>query len=1376
MPAGRTIFAVDNSLNEVVVLDGSVTPVNPVCFIAVGTSPTNLALSPDPNNPLLLVENDGDATVTVVDLNTVSVVGTVTLTSVAKPMTANIGVSPDAKFVYVVSLPGTVVAGTTQASLTKFSLPVPAGASAASIVTTLPTAVNGPGLGVAFVPDSTGVQSNFKAFIATEGASYAVTVATETTPATLVDSANGNASVIAGAAAVDPGGSFAYSVDASSTATNAIVYRTATNTNTTGGLTGVTPMCTFASTSAVTGPNTPTAQRAYYTCAGSNFIQAIDTGTNSQTAVGHVVVNAAPASPTAHPQGIAIPYDGVTAYVGLDDGHLTVVDIGTNTTSAPVAVSTSLRAIGFRPIKISGLSPLAPSVPTGTNQQFTSVLGFAQGTTLIWTVNGLAPVAGVSGNATVGTIDSNGKYTAPQKIPAGGTVQIGVTAPDAAPVSIFYPLTTTVTITPSQLAFTVQPTNVTAGSSIIPAVQVSIEDAAGSVVTAATNAVTIAIGTNPAAGTLSGTLTVNAVAGVATFSNLSIDRAGVGYTLVASSGTLTAATSTAFNVTAGPPAKLAFAVQPTNVVAGTAITPAVQVSVQDSLGNLVPTATNSVTVAIGTNPGGGTLSGTATVNAVAGVATFSNLSINKTGTGYTLAATSGVLTGATSTAFNVTPGTATQLLFTTQPPANGTAGSPLTAAVVSVEDALGNVVTTSVASIAITSTPTNVGGTTTLSATNGVATFNNLIFTAVGSYTLTAASSGLTSATSSSVTISPGPPAKLAFTTQPPPTSALGGNVTPSAAVAVSVQDAFGNLETTSSVPITISSTPTNVGGTTTAPATNGVATFSNLLFTIAGNNYTLTAASAPLTSTNSNSFALTTAIAVANTTGFTSVLIEDLPGGTDKFTAVPNGDPNVPKLGVTWKMISCGGSAVNLVPCGIVAANGSYTPPQIVPPATGATPLNTFVAQATAVADPTKTTVTGNIAIGSTVAVAVAPPTTTPASTVLIEQQYTFTVTVQNDPGLLGVKLTLICPDVNPCGSLGTPGAPTGTGSGYTVSVPYTAPTTVLATASHATVSATSLADPSKPAGSAMVTVTSNIKVTGITPTTPVSNQVVFGTPARFVDSITGTASITSVTWKVTCTAPAPAGSCGSIDAQGNYLAPAVPPNPATFTVTATSVADPSRSFTTPAVTIDADLLLNDPQNTSVSVASTSSSGSATVDFFGPSPANAGSFNIACQIVPTSGSFSGGNCIVSLSPPPSTTPLPTPVTLSGANGQNPIYVTLSVLRGTGAPPLRTPPSGPSGFRGFPVTLTLLLFALIAVLFFQFTGRDQLRFKRGYAFSILLFLTIGWVSACNQFSAPGQLPPLVGATQQAKGNLVITATPTGSGFATQTVQVAFQVN
>src|SRR5437773_6332408 len=52
----------------------------------------------------------------------------------------------------------------------------------------------------------------------------------------------------------------------------------------------------------------------------------------------------------------------------------------------------------------------------------------------------------------------------------------------------------------------------------------------------------------------------------------------------------------------GAAAKLVFAVQPSNAAAGAGITPAMQVAVQDAQGNIVTTATTSITVAIGTNP------------------------------------------------------------------------------------------------------------------------------------------------------------------------------------------------------------------------------------------------------------------------------------------------------------------------------------------------------------------------------------------------------------------------------------------------------------------------------------------------------------------------------------------------------------------------------------------------------------------------------------------------------------------------------------------------------------------------------------------------------------------------------------------------------
>src|SRR5439155_1374957 len=159
----------------------------------------------------------------------------------------------------------------------------------------------------------------------------------------------------------------------------------------------------------------------------------------------------------------------------------------------------------------------------------------------------------------------------------------------------------------------------------------------------ATNSVTVAIGTNPGSSTLAGTNPVSAVSGVATFSDLSLTKVGTGYTLTAAASGLTGATSSTFNITPGAPAKVAFVQQPTTV-AGATLWPAVTVQMQDANSNCIPTATNSVTLTIGTNPGSGTLTGGGATAAVNGVATFSGLSINKTGAGYTLSAASGVLT------------------------------------------------------------------------------------------------------------------------------------------------------------------------------------------------------------------------------------------------------------------------------------------------------------------------------------------------------------------------------------------------------------------------------------------------------------------------------------------------------------------------------------------------------------------------------------------------------------------------------------------------------------------------------------------------------------------------------------------------------------
>src|SRR2546425_1254993 len=243
----------------------------------------------------------------------------------------------------------------------------------------------------------------------------------------------------------------------------------------------------------------------------------------------------------------------------------------------------------------------------------------------------------------------------------------------------------------TQLGFGTQPSTTVAGQQITPAVKVRALDAFGNVATGFTGAVAIALGSNPSGSTLSGTTPVAAVSGVATFS-VSLNKAGTGYTLTTSASGFTPVTSSAFDITPGTATQFAFTQQPSATVAGATISPAGPVTGGQPGGNPVPTFTGSITVALGNNPGGSPLGGTTPVAAVNGVATFVDLSLNKTGTGYTLTASTSGFTPGTSTAFDITPGTATQLAFIVQP-SNTVAGAAISPAVqVTALDAAGNAV------------------------------------------------------------------------------------------------------------------------------------------------------------------------------------------------------------------------------------------------------------------------------------------------------------------------------------------------------------------------------------------------------------------------------------------------------------------------------------------------------------------------------------------------------------------------------------------------------------------------------------------------------------------------------------------------------------
>src|SRR2546430_10511183 len=96
-----------------------------------------------------------------------------------------------------------------------------------------------------------------------------------------------------------------------------------------------------------------------------------------------------------------------------------------------------------------------------------------------------------------------------------------------------------------------------------------------------------------------------------------------------------------FNTTSAAPTRLVSSVHRTNTAAGATITPAVRVTALDAFGSLATAFAGNVTVAIGTNAGGGALRGTVTGAAVAGGASFSDLSFNPPRVGFSLSAAAG---------------------------------------------------------------------------------------------------------------------------------------------------------------------------------------------------------------------------------------------------------------------------------------------------------------------------------------------------------------------------------------------------------------------------------------------------------------------------------------------------------------------------------------------------------------------------------------------------------------------------------------------------------------------------------------------------------------------------------------------------------------
>lgn len=458
-------------------------------------------------------------------------------------------------------------------------------------------------------------------------------------------------------------------------------------------------------------------------------------------------------------------------------------------------------------------------------------------------VSGVAVTFAPSGGGSAGTpsvlTDANGNAQTTWTLGANpGAQTLSATAAGVATAASF---TATATTPPAtKLAVIQQPGSTSIGAPLSPVV-IAAQDASGNTVTSFTGVITIALGANTAGASLGGTTTANAVAGLATFSGLTVSKIGSAFSLVASSGTLASATTSLFDVGAGAASELAFTTQPGNVVAGAVISPSPVVTVRDALGNTVTGFAGPVTLTLASSPANAVIGGTATVNAVAGVATFSNVSVNRAGA-YQLGATASSLATATSTSFNASAGPAATVALVSGGGQTAAIGTQLPQPVlVSVSDNLGNPVLGQPVVFA------TVVGSGSVSPANGSTNASGQVSTTwtlgstVGAQSLTA-TSGALPVLSIAATGTGAAPAGVSqiVVTQVPTSRSAGALFT----VIAEARDAQNALVTSfnGAMSIAIGANPPGgtLSGTTTVNAINGVATFGGLSLNKTSSAYSL--------------------------------------------------------------------------------------------------------------------------------------------------------------------------------------------------------------------------------------------------------------------------------------------------------------------------------------------------------------------------------------------------------------------------------------------------------------------------------------------------------------------------------------------------------
>ncbi len=417
-------------------------------------------------------------------------------------------------------------------------------------------------------------------------------------------------------------------------------------------------------------------------------------------------------------------------------------------------------------------------------------------------------------------VDSSGRATFANISFNGGGLGAGsylFTASDASDTSLSGNFTVNPAGLPKLVFAPPFPSTVPAGQATIP-LTVDITDGAGN---------PLSVNDPLALAFNGGVYTASAQGGVATFNLVTPPPSSTPYQVEAddvnyASG---AVMVTSFIAVNPPPAvtALVFGPAPSNIVTGQVINnPPIHVYVTQN----GATINDNSWVTLYVN---GNLSDVE--QAINGVATFSHLQFAQTGV-YTLTASDGSDVAPAPLSFSVSAPAVTTLVFPAQLPAYTISSGPLTPFQVWVEQNGQVINDNSLVSISV-AIPNGapLGGTTSVHAVNGVATFDDIYLGLAWPTTLEATDPGDVPGISNSFAVNPG--AANYFSVSAPPTTTAGS----STIVTVDAQDITRNFTPnyTGDVTLTITDSQGNVVATPTATAQGGIATFGSIVLDKAG-------------------------------------------------------------------------------------------------------------------------------------------------------------------------------------------------------------------------------------------------------------------------------------------------------------------------------------------------------------------------------------------------------------------------------------------------------------------------------------------------------------------------------------------------------------